>query len=321
MDRMKTSAPLIAFALLATLLTSPASAVTLHQGDLVAIDRHFGSFYTRIVRMVPGSGVVDQITMRGLLQDAGASDLEVMGDGRILVATWNTGIVAVEPGAGTQSVYLTNLQLGGNPTALARGIDGELLILVNAAGEGRILRDDPQNGLELLTAGSDLTGSSDLARSPNNELFVSVPGTPASVGGWGRILRLSAEGARLDVFTSEEFRGPTQLAITGNGRVYASNWGAMNAGYGGRVTRTEIATATTVEATYANGSSGVAVLSPERVFYSMKVTDKVGEHWSVQQMAPVGWGVADVTGPITTVAEEPVPARSASWGAVKRIYR
>ena len=317
---MKRTASILAVVATA-LVASAAGAVTLHQGDLVAIDTHFGSFYTRIVRMVPGSGVVEQITNRRLLENAGARDLEVMSDGRILVATWVNGIVAVDPNDGTQSVYRTEQAMGGHAVALARGVDGELLILVSASGEGRILRDDPETGIELLTAGSDLSGAADLARSPNNELFVSVPGSTASVGGWGRILRLSAEGARLDVYTSDEFRGPTQLAVTGNGRIYASNWGAMNAGYGGRVTRTDIATATTVQATYANASSGVAVVSPELVYYSMKSTDKVGEHWYLQQLSPAGWMVPDVTGPITTVSEEPVSARSASWGAVKRTYR
>jgi len=319
MAAMKTPAPLFATALLAALLTAPASAVTLHQGDLVAIDTHFGSLYTRIVRIVPGSGSVDLISIRGMLDNSNANDLEVMGDGRILVAAYAKGIIAIDPGDGTQSLYRTEADLGGHATALARGTNGELLILVTTTGEGRILREDPKTGLEVVASGSDLYGASDLANAPGGDLFVSFPTLPVS--NQGSIARLSSQGARLAVYASDQFHGPSQLAVTGNGRVYASNWGAMNAGYGGGVTRTEIATGVTVAAVGASACEGVAVVSPEQVFYSTKSTDMSGEHWSVRQMFPAGWGVSDVTGPITTVAEEPVPAHSATWGAVKRIYR
>jgi hypothetical protein len=314
---IRRSFAMVAFILVAA---TPAGAVTLHQGDLVAIDTHFGSMYTRIVRLVPGSTVVDQIAIRGLLENAGASDIAVLPNGRILVATYALGIVAVEPGDGAQSIYRSEEALGGHARALTLGSNGELLILVDAGGEGRILRDDPETGIEVLAAGSDLSGAADLARSPGGELFVAIPGAQSS-GGFGSIVRLSSQGARLAVYTSDVFRGPSQLAVTGNGRVYASNRGIMAAGYGGGVTRTEVATGNTAGAVAANACEGVAVVSPELVFYSTKTTDMVGEHWSVRRMFPVGWGVGDVTGPMVSVTEEPVPAHSASWGAVKRTYR
>lgn len=317
---MKTPAPLFAAWLLAALIAAPASAVTLHQGDLVAIDTHFGSLYTRIVRFVPGSNVVDLISIRGMLDNCNANDLEVMGDGRILVAAYAKGILAINPGDGTQSLAYSEQALGGHATALARGTNGELLILVTTSGEGRILREDPKTGLEVVASGSDLYGANDIASAPGGDLFVSFPRLPDP--NQGSIMRLSSQGARVAVYTSNAFHQPTQLAVTGNGRVYASNWGEMNAGYSGGLTRTEVATGTTAVAVSANGCSGVAVVSPEQVFYSMKSTDKNGEHWAVYQMFPAGWtAVADVTGPITTVAEEPVPAHSSTWGAVKRIYR
>jgi len=304
---------------LVLVVATPARAITLHQGDLVAIDTHFGSLFTRIVRIVPGSGVVDLISIRGMLDNCDASDLEVMSDGRILVAAYAKGIIAINPSDGTQSLYRSEDVLGGHATALARGTNGELLILVTASGEGRILRDDPEAGLVMLASGSDLYGAGDLAHAPGGDLFLSFPMLPVS--NRGSIMRLSSQGARLAVYTSDEFRGPTQLAVTGNGRVYASNWGNMNAGYGGCVTRTEVATGITVTAVAASACEGVAAVSPEQVFYSTKGTDKNGEHWSVRQMFPPGWDVADVTGPMVTVSEEPVPAHSASWGAVKRTYR
>jgi streptogramin lyase len=269
--------------------------------------------YTRVVRLVPGSTVVDQITMRGLLENASANDITVLRDGRILVATYAHGIVAVNPADGAQSIYRSTEALGGHVAAMTLDASGELLILINAGTEGRILRDDPESGLEVLAAGSDLYGGADLVRSPGGELFVALPGAQS-------VVRLSPQGARLAVYASDAFRGPSQLAVTGNGRLYASNGGIMAAGYGGCVTRTEIATGVTVSAVGANASEGVAVVSPERVFYSTKTTDPSGEHWSLHELS-AGWQVADVTGPMVSVTEEPVPVHTATWGAVKRTYR
>jgi len=315
--------PAILAALLTLASVLPASAVSLHQGDMVAIDTHWGPFYTRVVRLVPGSGLVEQIAIRGLLENASATDLAVLSDGRILVSTWMRGVVVVQPNDGAQSVYLTEAALGGKVSGLAVESGGTVLMLVHSAGEGRILRHDPADGsLEIVSSGSDLSDCGDIAISRHGgELFVSRAQSPTSGAAFGSIVRLSPQGAPLAVFTSDEFRGPSQLAVTGNGQVYASNGGSMAAGYSGRLTRTEIPTGITVSAAPGNECSGVAVIAPEQVFYSWKSTSQVGETWSVACLSPAGWSVSDVTGPIEVVTEEPVPARSASWGAVKRTYR
>jgi len=311
-----------ALAVLMLVSALPASGVTLHRGDLVAIDTHLGGFYTRIVRLTPGSGMVEPIAIRGLLENASATDLAVLSDGRILVSTWVHGVVVVQPN-GSQSVYLAEEALGGKVSGLAVEPGGTVLMMVHAGGEGRILRHDPADGsLETVASGSDLSDYGDLACSPNGtEWFASRAQSPSNGTAFGSIVRLSPQGVPLAVFTSDEFRGPSQLAVTGNGRVYASNGGAMAAGYGGRLTRTEIATGITVAAAVGNACAGGAVIAPEEVFYSWKSTSKVGESWTVERLDPDGWGVDDVTGPIEMVNEEPVPVRGASWGSVKRTYR
>ncbi len=299
-----------------------ATAVSLHQGDLVALDTHFGTPYTMIVRLIPGTGVVDLVASHGLLADGGASDLTVLRDGRVLVSTDTHGVVAVDPADGSQSVYRTETELGGRVSGLAVEPEGTVLMLVHAGGSGRIVRHDPADGsLAEVTSGSDLSDAGDIACGPAGDVFVSVRGTPGSNGAFGSILRLSAQGARLATFVSDQFRGPGQLGVTGNGRVYAANGGAMAAGYGGCVTRTDIATGITATAVGSNACEGVAVVSPELVYYSRKTTTKAGEYWSVERMFPTGWGVSGVTGPIEAVILEPVSTHASTWGGVKRAYR
>src|SRR5690349_2565312 len=74
----------------------PARALNLHAGDLVALDSHWGTSYTRIVRVDPSAHSVEQIAMHGLLAN-GANALTVLKDGRVLVASYAQGLFLVDP--------------------------------------------------------------------------------------------------------------------------------------------------------------------------------------------------------------------------------
>jgi streptogramin lyase len=307
---------------LAIACPSPAAAASLHAGDLVALDSHWGTSYTRIVRVDPSAHSVELLAMHGLLAN-GANALTVLKDGRVLVASYAQGLFLVDPTDGTQTLLLTNDALGARPVGLALEPTGTVVVLAYANGEGRLMRLTPGDGsIAPITSGTDLVGS-DVARAANGDLYVSRandPPAPNSSTGSGSIVRLSSTGARIATYVSDAFRGPSSLAIGSDGSVYAANWGVMNAGYGGRISRTEPATGLSSAPVLTSGCSAVAVSLDQRVYYSYQETTQSGTRYRVVDLAG-SWVADDVTGNFVVVPEEPVAARSATWGSVKRAYR
>jgi hypothetical protein len=196
---------------------------------------------------------------------------------------------------------------------------GTLLVLIHGSGDSRLVRVDPADGsTTTITTGADLLGGG-MARASNGDLVIARNTLPTS--GVGSILRLSATGARMRIYLSDSFHGPSEVAIASDGAIYAAHWGTMAAGYGGRITRTEPVTALTTVAKGTNGCSAVAMSANDEVLYSYMETSQNGtRYW----LAPLDlkWMVSDVTGPLLVVPTDPaVATRRSTWGSVKRSYR
>lgn len=318
--RLSPRSSLVLGALLAALLAATAHAATVSRGDLVILDSHqLGMPWLLVFH--PDGGGTEVIARDG--EVAQAVDVALTPDQRIYVVTNDSQVLRIDASDGTQTVVASGGVLASGPLAgVVAEPDGSLLVSQNVAGVGHILRLDPANGnASVLTPSLGSGQAGDLAIGAGGDLYAVVPDYPGSIatGSYGSIVRISrTSGAVLARYVSSEFRGGSQIAASRDGRVWVAHWGAMNPGYGGRLTSTDPATGQTKVEVLLPGVAAVAIDDVGHVYYQWKNTLQTGQSSLLARVVPDAILFNGVEGPMAAAGVDvALPTRLRSWGAVK----
>ena len=321
--RMRTEITGLVAAAALVLLETGAQAVTLHDGDVIMLNRRWLPWFNEVLHFDVGTATRTQISSRGLLADP--LQVVVHPGGRLYVADETNGILQIDPATGAQSIAVPRTEIEGSIMGMVVEPAGTLLLSVYLPGRSpsaRILRVSPQGGAaSTLTEGGMLTWPGDLAVS-GDDVWVYEASKAPGAEGTGSLVRISASsGAQTGRVTSALFGGGGGLDADASGIVYLSWRGATNSGYGGRVTQTDPVTGSTSQIVAQNALDGVAVSAFGSVYYSYESISSSGTQGFVTRLGG-GWGGSDVFGPMHVVRGlEITPATAESWGGLKRRYR
>jgi sugar lactone lactonase YvrE len=310
---------------------SAGGAATLAAGDLLVLDTFLtsGESY-RVVQIDPATRTVTPITTAGLLQSP--ADFVLHPDGRILVADRVNGVIAVDPGSGSQSVLTSGgLFAGGELQGIAVEPGGTLVVtLAFPAGGGvpAVVRVEATGGAQtLVSSGGSLEFPKGIIVGADGALYVCEPSSPGlgpTGYTYGSVIRVSAsDGAQTSRYVSDLFSGPEEIAYSlFDGRLYVVQRGLMGRHYYGRVVALDPADGTTFVFAEDHGHLGVAI-SPAGVTYRAFFMDpKPGPVDVLRKDGDPSWYVDGLAGPMEIVGTAgSTPARTSSWGSVKERYR
>lgn len=314
LQRLKTELAVVA--VVAAIGWASARAATLHRGDFVLANT--ATYGTCQVVVLDHTSFAPTVVSTGPLVTR-PSHVAVDMRGRILVTDYDRGIVAVDPGSGSQSVLASSTALGGVPYGLTVTNDGNLFVsLINP---GRILRVDPDTGEPTTVAsGGLLSYPLGLTSGSDGMLYVAENRLPLR----GSIVRVDpASGTESFVATSGEFVYPFDIAVR-NGTAWTLQTGFAD-GRGGCLEETHLADATSTHSPLSAycRSKGIAVAGDGMIAYSDCIPVDNVCSTLITGRSTDGVLLTGMGGPLGVVPEgvSPTPARTPTWGRLKLIYR
>lgn len=309
-------------------VSRPAHAVQLQPGDLVLVESRSSTVATRgdVFRLDPATLAPTRIGGGPLT--ASPNGVAVDLTGRILVADYYAGLVAVNPANGSQSVLVSPSALGGTAGGVLVGPSGDLFVSVFGGVNG-IVRVSPNGAtIQPLSIGGLLQRPMGLTLGPDGALYVAETAIPDNgLHPWGypshgSIVRVDpVSGAQTRIAADPLFISPFAILFAGADEIWTAQIGSV-AGRGGCFVRTRIST----------GISTLVDTSPCRSHGMVKAADggvvtsdcnTLGpDCYSVfTSRYPSGPVLNEYGGVMTLVPSGIVPTRRPSWGSLKTIYR
>lgn len=298
-----------------------ARAVTLTPGDFVLLTPPRGGI-DRLLVLDAALSTSTLIAEGGLLVDG--TDLVVRSSGDVLVTTPASGVVRVDPVSGAQSVLASLAVLGaGRPSGITVGPTGVLHVSMQGT-DPRVI-EMPGDGatVRTVTSAGFLTKPAGLCFGTDGELYVCQT-IDYPLSGGGGIVRVDvATGAQVAIASNAMLKGPFHIAAAPDGTLWTVQFGGLSQRRGACVVRTRASDGySEVMPAFDCTAYGIAIRSDgttlvgecERIsgdcYGDYYVTSSVGG----QRM----WGSS---GPLAVVPVFTVPARPASWGRLKVLYR
>jgi hypothetical protein len=317
------SGPARVASLLLTLTAStPSSAATLHPGDVVVLGMWAGfpTFPSQIFVVTPANGALQQLDFVPSLP--AVRDIVVLRNGTLLVTQQDQGILRVNPANGAWSVVQGIAAFGGSaPTALALAANGDVL----AAGTFGVARLAGGFGAPSIISSSSFPAeASSIATDGGANIWVSY-GFGSINSGIVRVDPTTGTATGLSLSSAIPYfpDGIASMHLRPDGFLYVVNKpgsAELSANASGGIVRVDPATGAST--LWLSKKRLAAMVWDDADLLWMSVADE-------SQRAPtlghieggsVFLGIGN-RGPMALVPTGATAARTATWGAVKRLFR
>lgn len=312
---------------LAALCAGPAlpcrAGVTLAPGDIVMADSFvYPPASPALWRLDPATLDTTRIATGGLL--AWPDRVAVTPSGIVYVADRVSGVVAIDPRSGAQTLVLSSAALGGRT---ARGIclaaDGTLYVTTVGSGMGAVLNLDPGSGsVTVIADGALLVNPAAVAIGPDGALYVADLSSNGVTGTSGSIVRIETSGAQSVFANGGLFRGPFDLAFSADGWMYVAEWGNLSRRGGGFI-RIRLSDRYGEYYFPSDRSQGVVATRDGDVLLGDCASVSLDCYPESRYVRRLSDGMQHYlpSGGMALVPSGSTPARRSTWGALKTIYR
>ena len=321
---MRTLVPAVwAAAALALLAASgpPAHAgVTLRAGDVVMVDSYvYPSPVPAVWRLDPVTLDTTLIASGGLLVHP--DRVAVDGSGRVVVADRVSGVVAIDPATGAQTLVASPAGLGGRTArGICRDPNGGLYLTVALNGSGALFHLDPAtHEVRVVADGGLLVAPVCVTVGPGGALFVGDMSlvTPVSSGG---IVKVTPTGEQsLVATTGAALAAPFDIAITPDGWIWTAQWGALSR-RGASFMRTRLTDGYTEAMSYSR-AQGITIDAGGNIYLADCSSVSFDCFRRFVWMWPGGLTINLPSGAMAVVPASQTAARRTTWGALKTLYR
>lgn len=318
--------PLLAAALFLGVWAAPSAAVALVPGDLVVVAMGPSGGFD-VWRLDPVSFATSLISSAGLLKDP--RRIAVGNDATIYVADRTSGVLAIDPRTGAQSVLVSPAGLGDRvPAGICRAADGGLYVTACCPGSGALLHVDPGSGTARVVASGDLLRNPTcITVASDGYLYLGESDNPGPTATYpyyrGSIVRIEpASGAQWLVAAEPNlFIAPIDIAVTADGYVWTAQYGNVSRRLGYFV-RTRLADGySEILGSFYQRSQGIAIGLDGALYMGDCRTIGPDCYDRFVFTYPDGEYHYGPAGGMAVVPAVATPVRRATWGSLKTIYR